>query len=104
MLNHSIHKRNQPPAEGRFKWLEFGFPLMWNIDALEVLGLLTKLCYKDERMQEAMDIMISKQNSDGRWTLENTFNGRFLTSIERKGKESKWITLNALKVLKSYYR
>jgi len=103
MLNHHIHKRSQPPAEGRFKWLEFGFPLMWNIDALEVLEVLAKLGYKDERMQEAMDIMISKQDHDGKWILENTFNGRFQASIERKGKPSKWITLNALRVLKRFY-
>jgi hypothetical protein len=103
MLNHHIHKRSQPGAVGRFKWLEFGFPLMWSIDALEVLGLLTKLGYNDERMQEAIDIMISKQNDEGKWVLENTFNGRFQASIERKGKPSKWITLNALRVLKSFY-
>ncbi len=102
MLNHHIHKRNQPPAIGSFKWLEFGFPLMWNIDALEVLGLLTKLGYKDERMDESLEIMVSKQNEEGKWILENTFNGRFQTSIERKGKPSKWITLNALRVLKFY--
>jgi hypothetical protein len=103
MLNHRIYRRSQPPVKGQFKWLEFGFPLMWNIDALEVLGLLTKLGYRDERMQEAIDIMISKQNEEGKWILENTFNGRFQTSIERKGKPSKWITLNALKVLKRFY-
>ena len=103
MLNHHIHQRNQPPAQGRFKWLEFGFPLMWNIDALEVLGILTKLSYSDERMQEAMDIMISKQNDEGKWILENTFNGRFQASLERKGKPSKWITLNALRTLKNFY-
>lgn len=103
MLNHHIHKRSQSPVTGRFKWLEFGFPLLWSIDALEVMGLLTKLGYKDERMQEAMDIMISKQDNEGKWILENTFNGRFQTSIERKGKPSKWITLNALRVLKSFY-
>jgi hypothetical protein len=103
MLNHRIHKRSQPPITGRFKWLEFGFPLLWSIDVLEVLGLLTKLGYKDKRMQEAMDIMVSKQNSEGKWILENTFNGRFQTSIERKGKQSKWITLNALRVLKQFY-
>ncbi|MGF7119466.1 nitrogen fixation protein NifH [Methanobacterium oryzae] len=103
MLNHRIHKRSQQPVKGQFKWLEFGFPLMWNIDALEVLGLLTKLGYGDERMQEAIDIMISKQNEEGKWILENTFNGRFQTSIERKGKPSKWITLNALRVLKRFY-
>ncbi len=103
MLNHHIHKRNHPPVKSSFKWLEFGFPLMWNIDALEVLEILTKLGYKDERMHESLEVMISKQDRDGRWILENTFNGRFQTNIERKGKPSKWITLNALRVLKRYY-
>jgi len=102
MLNHHIHKRNQPPVIGSFKWLEFGFPLMWNIDALEVLGILTKLGFKDKRMDESFEIMVSKQNEKGKWMLENTFNGRFLTSIERKGKPSKWITLHALRILKYY--
>jgi hypothetical protein len=35
--------------------------------------------------------------------LESTFNGRFHTNIELKGKASKWITLNALRMLKRYY-
>ncbi|MCK9150537.1 nitrogen fixation protein NifH [Methanobacterium alcaliphilum] len=103
MLNHHIHKRNYPPSKGRFKWLEFGFPLMWSIDALEVLGILSKLGYKDNRMMETMDIMISKQNTEGKWILENTFNGRVQAAIERKNQPSKWITLNAIKVLKNFY-
>ncbi len=103
MLNHQIYKRSIAPVKKQFKWLEFGFPLMWNIDTLEVLGILSKLGYKDERMQDAMDLMISKQNEKGKWILENTFNGRFQVSIERKGKPSKWITLNALRSLKRFY-
>ena len=75
---------------------------MYQTDALEILGILTTLGYRDERMQEAVDLVISKQDDDGRWSLENTFNGRFQTNIEQKGKPSKWVTLNALKVLKSY--
>ena len=103
MLNHRICLRSGPPSIGRFKWLEFGFPLFWNEDTLEVLSLLTKLGYKDMRMQDAVDLMISKQNDEGKWLLENTFNGRVQVAIERKGKPSKWITLNALRVLKGYY-
>ncbi len=103
LLNHHIYKRSQPPVLGRFKWLEFGFPLLWSVDALEVLNLLTKLGYKDERMQESMDVLISKQDEHGKWILENTFNGRVQAAIERKGKPSKWITLNALRVLKRFY-
>ena len=46
-------------------------------------------------MQEAIDLVLS----NGRWILENTYNGRFQVNIERKGKPSKWITLNALRIL-----
>ena len=42
-----------------------------------------------------------KQNGDKRWNLENTFNGRMIKNIEKKGKPSKWITLRALNVLKN---
>lgn len=76
---------------------------MYQTDALEILGILTKLGYKDKRMQEAVDFVVSKQNTQGRWVLENTFNGRFQVNIEEKGKPSKWVTLNALKVLKRFY-
>lgn len=41
-----------------------------------------------------------KANRAGRWTMENTFNGRFLVNIKRKGKPSKWVTLNSLRTLK----
>lgn len=104
MLKHHIYKRshnlNQVSKPG---WLRFGFPLMYQTDALEILGILTKLGYKDERMQETVDLVISKQDNQGRWKLENTFNGRFQVNIERKGEVSKWITLNALKALKRFY-
>jgi hypothetical protein len=104
MLIHHIHKRSHNLSRvSKPSWLQFGFPLMYQTDALEILGILTKLGYRDERMQEAVDLVLSKQDDHGQWTLERTFNGRFQTNIEQKGKPSKWITLNALKVLKNFY-
>jgi hypothetical protein len=76
---------------------------MYQTDVLEILGILTSLGCKDERMQEAVDLVLSKQDDKGMWKLENTFNGRFQTSIEQKGDSSKWVTLNALKALKNFY-
>ena len=103
MLKHHIYKRSHDLNQvGKVEWTQAGFPLMWKIDFLEVLLILIKLGYKDERMQDAIDLLLSKQNENGRWILENTFNGRMQANIELKGKESKWITLNALKVLKKY--
>jgi hypothetical protein len=104
LLRHNIHKRSHDLTRvSKPAWLKFGFPLMWNTDVLEILAILTKLGYRDERMQEAVDLVVSKQDSQGRWNLDDTFSGRFQVNIERKGKPSKWITLNALRVIKRLY-
>lgn len=38
---------------------------------------------KDKLMQEALDIIIAKQDEDGRWVLEQTFNGRMQAQIKK---------------------
>jgi len=105
LLSHHVFKRSHDLTRvSKSEWLQFGFPLMWNTDVLEVLGILTRLGYRDERMQESVDLAVSKQDNMGRWKLENTFNRRFQVNIEQKGKPSKWVTLNALRMLKGFYR
>jgi hypothetical protein len=39
---------------------------MYRTDVLEILEILTRLGYKDERMQEAVDLVVSKQDPNGR--------------------------------------
>ena len=103
-LIHHIYKKSHDLSKtSKPGWLRLGFPLMYQTDILEILDILTQLGIKDERMQDAIDIIVTKQGEQGRWILENTFNGRFITNIETKGKPSKWITLNAIRVLKKYY-
>ncbi len=102
ILKHNIYKRSHNLDRiAKPGWLKFGFPLMYQTDTLEILRILTQLGYKDERMEEGIDLLISKQDDRGRWKLENTFNGRYQVRIEQKGKPSKWITLNVLRVLKN---
>ena len=101
LLKHHIFKRSHNLNRvSKYEFKKFGFPLMYRTDVLEILDILTKLVYKNKRMQEAIDLVISKQNENGRWKLENSYNGRYYVDIEQKDKESKWITLHALKVLK----
>lgn len=76
---------------------------MWDVDVLETLLILAGLGYKDIRMQDALELILSKQNERGQWNLEMTYNGRFQVDIEQKGRPSKWVTLNALRVLKRYF-
>ena len=104
LLIHHLYKRSHDLRRiAKPQWLRLGFPWMYNTDVLEMLGLLTRPGYKDHRLQEAVDVLASKQDSEGKWLLQNTYNGKYQVDIEQKGKQSKWITLHALKVLKRFY-
>lgn len=83
-------------------WFKLGFPLSYWSDVLETLSVLVALGYgRDPRLAEAYQWLMSKQNQQGRWKLENTVNGKMWVDIERRGKPSKWITLRALRVVKA---
>ncbi len=82
-------------------WLKFGFPWFSGYNILRGLDILTKLGYvNDERLLDAVEVLLKKRQGDGTWILENAPIGRMQVNIEAKGKPSKWITLIALRVLK----
>lgn len=80
-------------------WKKFGFPLFYQSDILEVLDTLARLGVHDDRVKPAVDLVLKARQQDGRWLLDNTFNGKMWVDIEQKGKPSKWITLRALRTL-----
>jgi hypothetical protein len=82
-------------------WFKFGFPLTYWSDVLETTAVLTELGYGDDpRLANALQFILSKQDAQGRWKLENALTGKMWADIEEKGKPSKWVTLRALRVLK----
>jgi hypothetical protein len=82
-------------------WFRFGFPIGYVTDVLQNLEALAALgCGSDSRFASALDLMLSKQDSQGRWTLEYTYNGKTWWDIEKRNRPSKWVTLRALRVLK----
>jgi hypothetical protein len=82
-------------------WFRFGFPLFYVTDVLQNLEVLANFGYgPDPRLAAAMDLVSGKQDRQGRWKMEYTYNGKTWVDIEEKGQQSKWITLRALKVLR----
>jgi len=82
-------------------WLKFSFPWFYGYNILRGLDVLTKLGYvKDERLKDAVEVLLQKRQNNGTWILESTPANRMQVNIEVKGKPSKWITLIALRVLK----
>ncbi len=83
-------------------WFKPGFPLSYWSDVLETLTVLVLLGHgQDPRLAGAYRWLMSKQDQQGRWKLENTLNGKMWVDIEQRGKPSKWITLRALRVVKA---
>lgn len=75
-------------------WFKFGYPLGYVTDVLQDLEVLTALGYGHaSRLVPALELVLSKQDSRGRWKLEYTYNGKTWVDVEEKGKPSKWITL-----------
>ena len=102
LLRHHVHKRCHDTAQvAKPGWLRLGFPLMYQTDVLEVLRVLTTLGVRDERMTEAVDVVVGKADADGRLALEQTFNDRFRVRVETKGGPSRWLTLEALRMLRA---
>jgi hypothetical protein len=95
--SHDLNRTSKPG------WLKFSFPLMYQTDVLEILDILTALGIADSRMDDAVNLIIKKQDDMGRWRIENTSNtDRLLIPLGGKGEQSKWITLRAIRVLKRY--
>ncbi len=83
-------------------WFKFGFLLSYWSDVLELVTVLTQAGYgRDPRLDAAWQLILDKQDAQGRWKLENSLNGKTWQDIEAKGQPSKWITLRARLALKA---
>jgi hypothetical protein len=131
LLSHDPAVADYPFGRGNrpsSTWFKFYYPLRSEADVLQNLEVLAALGQaKNPKLANALDLVISKQNQQGRWLLERTYKeladtqekkvfywyqnslrlyitGKELAEIqEKKGQPSKWVTLRALRVLKAAY-
>jgi hypothetical protein len=102
LLSHDIARADYPYKERiNSSWFKFGYPLGYVTDVLLNLEALAEAGHgSDPRLAEALELVLSKQDEQGRWKLEYSYNGKMWADVEEKGKPSKWVTLRALRVLK----
>lgn len=85
-------------------WTRFAFPTWWHYDVLRGLDYLRRAgVAPDERVAEAIGLVASKRDDEGRWPLETRYPGPMLVETdEGEGRPSRWNTLRALRVLDWY--
>ena len=87
--------------KGESAWTRFAFPTWWHYDVLRGLEYLRSAgVAPDGRVAEAIDLVASKRDAEGRWPLETQYPGEMpVETDEGEGRPSRWITLRALRVL-----
>jgi hypothetical protein len=134
LLSHDPAVADYPFGRGNrpnSNWFKFRYPLDTSADVLQNLEVLAAFGQAENpTLANALDLVISKQNQQGRWPLEHTYKTyKELADIqerkvfyyqnslrlyitykewvdiqqEKKGHPSKWVTLRALRVLKAAY-
>ena len=83
-------------------WWQFGFPVFYITDVLQVAEALVDLGYgRDPRLASTLALIRSKQDAAGRWAQEYNYGSKTWGNFGRKGEPSPWVTLRALRVLKA---
>jgi hypothetical protein len=83
-------------------WWKFGFPVFYVTDLLQVAEALVTLGFGgDKRMRRTLQLIVDKQDAQGRWALEYDYAGKTVVDLGPPGQPSKWVTLRALRVLKA---
>ena len=98
-LMYSSHDPGKPITTKNTRPTRLFAPLTYFDDAIEIASTLLKLGVSDPVIDAAVDFVLSKRNEGGRWVLEGApgpLDARFGT----KGKESKWMTFRALRMLR----
>jgi hypothetical protein len=90
--------------KGDTAWTRFAFPTWWHYDVLRGLDYLRRAgVTPDERVAEAIALVESKRDGEGRWPLETQYPGTMPVEMdEGEGRPSRWNTLRALRVLDWY--
>ena len=110
LLKRALFRRLSTGAVANPAFLEFAFPPRYHFDVLRALDYLRAAAAEsqvapDARMGDALRIVESRRQADGRWLLDHAYDEALAVSFgESVGEPSRWNTLRALRVLRWYER
>jgi hypothetical protein len=106
LLERNLFRRKSTGEVVDDAYLEFAFPYYWHYDVLRALDYFRSAgADPDPRMAEAVELVRSKRQPDGRWLLDRIHPGEVHFDLEGGvGAPSRWNTLRALRVLEWWDR
>lgn len=101
LLVHKLFKSDMTGKIIHPKFLKTPYPPRWYYDTLRALDYFAHsgMAY-DLRMQDAIDVLLSKRTKEGLWKVQAAHPGEVHFVMEKAGGVSRWNTLRAVRALK----
>ena len=101
LLDHRLFRSHRTGEVVDAAMTRFSFPSHWHYDVLRGLDYFQAAgAARDERLQDAMELLRRRRQPDGHWLLQNRHPNRLWFEMEAVGEPSRWNTLRALRVLR----
>lgn len=103
ILKHQLFKSERTGEIIDKKFIILSYPSRWRYDILRALDYFrdANVIY-DKRIDAAIEILLKKRRSDGKWPLQMKHPGKVHFDMEKVADLSRWNTLRALRVLNYY--
>lgn len=105
LLRHRLFKSDRTGGVIKPAFTRFSYPFRWHYDALRGLDFIAGPgAERDERMTDAIQLVLRKRRKDGRWPVQQKYPGKVFFHMEETGQPGRWNTLRALRVLRWWNR
>jgi hypothetical protein len=106
LLTRGLFRRHSTGEVANPAFLKFAYPPRYHYDVLRALDYFRATgAEPDPRMADALKVVASRQQADGRWLLDDAYDEALAFPFgELVGEPSRWNTLRALRVLRWYER
>jgi len=103
ILQHRLYKSDKIGKIIDKKMTLLSYPPRWRYDILRALVYFqfAEVGY-DDRMADAIEVLLKKRRKDGRWPLQGRHPGQTHFEMEKSREPSRWNTLRALRVLRYF--
>ena len=101
MLDHRLFKSDKTGQIISERFTRLSYPHRWHYDVLRGLAHFARAsCPRDNRLQDAVDLLYQRRQPDGRWPVQQKYAGKVFFDMEKTGSASRWNTLRSLRVLR----
>lgn len=101
MLDHRLYRSDKTGEIIQDRFTHLTYPSAWHYRVIRGLDYIRQTPFiKDPRLDDSIALLESRRTKDGTWITEKRIPGDTYFDMEPWGRQSLWVTLKALRILR----